>query len=144
MKKQEKWIVVANSSSARIFKLETLTKLTEIKTFVHPESRLHERDLVSSKPGESFESFGTGRHPIEPPTSQKDTEFALFAKMLNEYLVKEHVDAKFSELYLVASPNFLGLLRQTLSPTLLHLVTKEVNKDIVRASTSEILQHLSL
>lgn len=142
MKNIEKWVLVANSSTARVFKMETIHKLTEIKTFVHPESRMLERDLVDSAPGDSFESWGNGRHPIEPPTKQKVTESVIFARMLSDYLQKELIEPSHFQLYIVASPNFLGILRQSLPDSILNIVTKEINKDIVRASTSEILEHI--
>ncbi|MES9844878.1 MAG: host attachment protein, partial [Candidatus Sedimenticola sp. 6PFRAG5] len=46
------WIVVADTSRARIFSADKpASSLVEIQTLAHPESRLHEGDLVSDKAG---------------------------------------------------------------------------------------------
>ncbi|MCW8855424.1 MAG: host attachment protein, partial [Gammaproteobacteria bacterium] len=46
------WVVVADSSRARIFTAETSTSaLQEIETLAHPEGRLHEQALSSDLPG---------------------------------------------------------------------------------------------
>lgn len=143
MKKVEKWVLVANSSSARIFKLETRSLLTEVQAFVHPQSRLHEHDLVSEKPGRAFESTGPTRHAIEPHHSQKEQEFVLFAKELAAFLETAYQQASFQQLYIIASPNFLGHLRQTLSRQVVGACVKEISKDVVHASTAEILAQIT-
>lgn len=70
--KKEVWVIVANSTYAKIYKAESNKSLKEISRFEHPASRLHEQDLVSSKPGRTFESVGPARHAVEPKTSAKD------------------------------------------------------------------------
>jgi protein required for attachment to host cells len=142
MKKNERWVLVANAGSARIFRLENLKKLTELESFVHPESRLHERDLVSSKPGRAFESNSHHRHAIEPQTTQKDHEFMEFARKLSSYLEEADKTTPFTHLYVIASPKFLALLRQSFHPSVIQKIVKEVSKDVVHASTSEILEHV--
>jgi protein required for attachment to host cells len=119
-----------------------MKKLTELETFVHPESRLQEQDLVSSKPGRTNDRNSSNRHNMEPHHTQKDEEMIQFAKQISHYLKKEHEKASFAELYLIASPNILGHLRNELTPTTLGTVTKEINKDIVRASPAEILAQI--
>ena len=143
MKQQERWVLVANASSARVFRMENMHKLTEVKAFVHPESRLHEQDLVSSSPGRDTASTGMRRHAMEPKTSQKDHECQQFAKSLSEYLDDIRSKNNISQLVLIASPSFLGMLRQQLSAATQNLVTKEINKDLVHLATGDILQHLA-
>ncbi|MCE5294722.1 MAG: host attachment protein [Chlamydiales bacterium] len=142
MKPQHRWIVVANASCARIFQMEG-QKLEELKTLIHPESRLHEQDLNSSAPGRDFSSTGVRRHAMEPKTSQKEHEYTLFAKMISDYLEEERKNNAYSQLYIAASPNFLGMLRQAVSSPTASLITKEFNKDLVHLSTGDILEHIS-
>lgn len=143
MKQHDKWVLVANASSARLFRLESMNKLVELEDFVHPESRLHEQDLSSSAPGREFSSVGNRRSAMEPKTSQKDHEIALFAKTLSSHLDKAHADNNFSQLVVIASPSFLGTLRQTFSTTITNLITKEINKDLVHLSTGDILSQIT-
>src|SRR5215471_13213266 len=78
--KKDTWLIVANSSLARIYKIEKRSELKELKVLEHPESRLHNLDLVSDKPGRDFESAGIGKHALEPKTLPKKQEFITFAK----------------------------------------------------------------
>jgi protein required for attachment to host cells len=122
--------------------MENLHKLVELKDFIHPESRLHERDLVDSEPGRDFARMGPLRHAIEPKSTQKERESITFAKTLSDYLQSAHKENSFHELFVIAAPSFLGTLRQTFTPALTNLIKKEVNKDVVHLSTSEILSQL--
>src|SRR4051794_21082580 len=116
--KKDSWLLVANSSIARIFKIEKRHELTEIKVLEHPESRLRNLDLVSDKPGRDFESAGAGRHALEPKVLPKRQEFAVFAKSLADYLETARNQGEFETLYVAASPALLGLLRQSLHPNI--------------------------
>jgi protein required for attachment to host cells len=140
--KKNKWLLVANGSLARLFKVEKKDHLVEIKVFKHPESRLHTRDLVSDKPGRDFESANTARHAIEPPSNPKDLEFELFAKELSHYLEEARVKGEFDSLYLAASPSLLGLLRQRLNPSTAKLIQGEANKDMTHLTAQEMVGHL--
>ncbi len=142
MKQHDRWVLVANSCSARIFHLKDMHTLVELKDFVHAESRLHEQDLVSTNPGRDFTSTGNRRHAMEPKTSQKEHECALFAKALSHYLDEARGNNQFSELMVIASPGFLGELRNALDKKTLSLIKKEINKDLVHLSTQEILHQL--
>lgn len=141
--KKDSWLLVANSSLARIFKFEKRNELKELKVFEHPESRLHNRDLVSDRPGRDFESMGTVRHALEPKTSPKQVEFIQFAKQLADYLEQACKQGEFETLYIVASPSLLGLLRQSFHPNTIKTIKGEENKDITQIKTSEIPSHLS-
>lgn len=140
--KKVSWLIVANSSLARIFKFEKRNELVELKVFEHPESRLRNIDLQSDRPGRDFESMGTVRHAMEPKTLPKQHEFALFAKSLADYLENARNQNEFETLYIAASPSLLGLLRNSLHPNTAKLVKGEVDKDITHLKTAEIFSHL--
>ncbi len=140
--KKDSWLLVANSSLARIFKLVKRHELQELKTFEHPESRLHNLDLVSDKPGRDFESAGIGRHALEPKIMPKRQEFAVFAKHLADYLDEARNRGEFDTLYIAASPSLLGLLRQALDPHTAKLIKGEVDKDMTQMKPQEIPGHL--
>lgn len=135
--KKEAWIVVADDAYARIFKLDK-RHLQEIKTLVHPESRLHERDLISDKPGRSFESHTSTRRAVSPPVSQKKHEAEIFAKFVADFLENAVSDGHIDRIYLAASPNFLGLLRQSMSKLISRLIVCEINKNITHLNSNEI------
>jgi protein required for attachment to host cells len=140
--KKESWLVVANSSIARIYKIEKKHDLFEIKVLEHPESRLHNLDLVSDKPGRDFESAGIGKHSLEPKTLPKRQEFALFAKSIADYLENARNQGEFDTLYVAANPSLLGLLRQSLHPNTAKLLKGEVDKDLTLLKPRDIPTHL--
>jgi protein required for attachment to host cells len=140
--KKNSWLLVANSSLARIYKIEKQQSLIELEVLQHPESRLHNRDLVSDKPGRDFESVGSARHSIEPHTTPKEHEFNLFAKHLALYLETAQNKREFERLYIAASPHLLGLLRQALHPSTAKVVSGEVDKDMTHMRSDEIITHL--
>jgi protein required for attachment to host cells len=140
--KKETWLIVANSSIARIFKVHRKEALVEIETLVHPESRLHNRDLVSDRPGRTSDSVGFSRHAIEPTVDPQHQECIEFAREIARYLEKGRTQGIFDKLYIAAGPSQLGLLRQTIHAQTLNLVAGEVNKDMTHMKPEEIINHL--
>lgn len=136
------WILVANSASAKLYRREQ-GHLKEIKTFSHPESRLHDRDLVTSGPGKGNQSMGTGAYNLEPHTTPHVNEFNIFAKELSHFLDHERTVGSYKKLIIVANPTFLGILRQALTHETALLIAHEVNRDLTHLSSSDLLQHIN-
>lgn len=141
--KKESWIIVANSSVARIYKLEKM-HLEEIDTLIHPASRMHNRDLVGDKPGRDFESMGTLRHSLEPHHTPHEQELRLFAKELAQYLEAARNRNAIEKLYLAASPIMLGLVRESLDASTAKLISGEINKDLTQLKPEEITGHFPI
>lgn len=139
--KKETWVVVANSAEARIYKVEK-NQLVECMTLVHPNSRLHERELTTSRPGRAFDRFGGGRHAME--TSVKEHEFLVFARNVAGQLNSACAEGRLGRLYWAASPSFLGLLRQTANAETMKLLAGEVGKDLVQVEPSEVREYFPL
>ena len=137
------WIVVANSSHARIFRLVKFPKIEEITSMDHPESRWHNQDLEGRKPGRNFQSGGTTRHAYQPETEPKAVEIEKFARTLSTYIDAAYEKGEFSRLYVMASPSFLGLLRQHIHAKAQKAIVDEVAKDMTERTISEIEQQLA-
>ena len=141
--KKETWIVVANSTLARLFKLNN-RELVEMTTMVHPESRLHDRDLVTDKPGVSYARVGPGRYGMEPQQTPKKTEALLFAKQVASHLDNARSTGQIDRLFLAATPSFLGVLRHALDPHTLSLIASEVDKDITSHKPGDIIGYFPI
>lgn len=139
--KKDSWILVANSSVAYIYKIEKKHALVEVGVLEHTESRLHNRDLASDKPGRDFESVGVTRHSLEPKHSPKHNEFQIFAREIAHYLESARNKGEFDKLYVAANPTFLGLLRNELDASTAKLISGEVDKDMTHMKTDEIVAH---
>ncbi len=143
MHKQETWILVANSAFAKIFSVEKVGVLKEVKKFEHPESHLRDRDLWSDKPGRSFESMGPTRHALEPHESFHQQEAKQFARELTHYLEAERGNGSYQRLYVSASPTFLSMLRQNITPHTAQLVVDTLNKDLTRVEPKAVWEHIA-
>ena len=137
------WVIVADASRARIFAADkNLSNLSELATFAHPESRLHEQELTSDLPGRSFDTQGEGRHAMGQKHDPKQHEAQQFAQQIAEHLDNSRKQNKYDRLVIISSPAMLGLLRDNLTNETKELVTDEINKDLTQHSIADIQQHL--
>ncbi len=137
------WVLVAESSRARIFSTDRPTgPLQELDTLTNPAARMHEKDLISDLPGRAADHAGRQLHPKESKTTHKDQETIQFAKIINQRLNKGRMNGNFEKLVLVAGPSFLGLLRKSLNPDLLKLVNREIDKNLTQLPAQELRKHL--
>lgn len=138
------WIVVADSSRARIFRATALQgPYAELETLAHTQSREHARDLASDKPGRSYAAAGEHRHAMEPEHDPADRERQAFAHQIAERIERARTHGELQELVLVAAPAFLGRLRQVLPEQAAKLVKASLDKDLVRAELADIERHVA-
>ncbi|MGE0081138.1 MAG: host attachment protein [Thiohalomonadaceae bacterium] len=137
------WVVVADSSRARIFRAEGLDgRLVEVEVMAHPEGRLHEASLTTDLPGRAFDSHGQGRHAMEEETPPKRHEAIQFAKRIGGMLEGARNAGNYDALVIVAEPRFLGLLRDNLSRETNKLVELAIDKNLVRQAPEAIRERL--
>lgn len=132
------WVVVANRCQATIYQVVKFPTVKEIKTFEHPESRLHDRDLRSSKPGRTFQRGGTTRHAYQTEIGPKQTEVIKFATELSKFLIAEENQKAYNRLYIIAEPLFLGILRQHINHGVQKTIVSEIAKDLTNAPVETI------
>jgi protein required for attachment to host cells len=136
------WIVVAESSRARIFALHGLTTpLQELEDMVNPAARTAEHELVSDRPGRTMDSTGR-RHAKQSPVSPREQVALGFARQLAEHLEQGRTHGKFDCLILAAAPEFLGLLRKNLTEATRQKIRKEIHKNLVREDEKAIREYL--
>ncbi len=136
------WVVVADNSRARIFTAETPSSpLLEVDSIVHPEARMHDRDITSDLPGRGSGSGGS-RHSYEGETDAKAHENAGFAKRIADFLDDGRKSNKFKQLIIVAAPALLGNLRSGLNEQTRKLVSLELDKNLSQLNPVEIRKHM--
>ena len=136
------WVVVADNSRARIFTAETPSSpLIEVDSIVHPEARMHDRDITSDLPGRGSGSGGA-RHSYETETDAKDHENAGFAKRIAGFLDDARKCEKFRQLIIVAAPALLGNLRSGLNDQTRKMVSLELDKNLSQLSPVDIRKHM--
>lgn len=125
------WVLVADGSRARLFRAEGARgALVETDSWVHPESRLRDQDLVSDGPGQDRDRGSLGRHGFNEHNSAHDHQIEAFAREVASRLTRAANDNAFGRLVLCAPPRFLGLLRDQLPDMVKQRIRHEVPKDL--------------
>ncbi len=110
------YVVAGDSAEARIFLTQSrFGDWIEIATLTNPGAEMPERERVTDRPGRVFDSFGKGRHSMEPGETRRQHEIHRFAHQVGRYLNEAMVAGEFDQLVLIAAPTFLGYLRRELS-----------------------------
>lgn len=137
------WVVVADQSQARIFEApKPLGPLVELERLDHAAGTKRGIEILSDRPGRAFDSVGGGRHAMEPEVDPKQAEAMKFAREIVGRLEKGRTAGQYDRLVLVAGPQFLGLLRQSMSPALADLVSVEIPKNLGQHDARQIRAHL--
>jgi protein required for attachment to host cells len=144
-------VVVADQSEARFYDLDTVgTDMRLRRRMTDAAAHLHDRDLVTDKPGRVFDHAppvsgrrgSVARHGTGGERSPRKHEALNFARAVVAELDKDRNAGEFDQLVLMAGPEFLGLLRETLPKALEHLLAAQVNKHLVHQPDAAIKTHL--
>ncbi|MDT8283414.1 MAG: host attachment protein [Gammaproteobacteria bacterium] len=137
------WLIVADSSKARFFSMESRTgPVEEIKCMVHTKARLHERDMTSDLPGRDSGKNGEGTHTYQNKISPKEQENINFASEIAAELDRVRKENKIKQFVLVASPEFLGKLREQMNEQTRNMVSLELAKNLSHLDPADIREHL--
>ncbi|MDJ0834522.1 MAG: host attachment protein [Gammaproteobacteria bacterium] len=137
------WVVVADSSKARILAAENKTAELEDKSgFIHPASRMRAQDLVADGSGSGSDSGGYGRHSMGHESDPRQQEAEIFARELCGEIEEGCRDNNLHRVYLIAPPKFLGLLRGFLNKQCAERIEEEIDKNLVEHNIKDIRAHL--
>lgn len=133
------WIVVADGGMARVLGVtgdrRGLSVLREM-TSVDAHRRAH--DLVTDRPGRSFESASTTRHGITPRTDPHDAARERFIAQLAAMLVEDNRARQFDELILIVAQGLSSPLREAMDSATRARVRETLLKDLTKAPLAEI------
>jgi protein required for attachment to host cells len=138
------WILIADSSRARIFeKKESEKRLREVGDFVNAAGRADDNELRTDERGRFY---GKGEryqgHTDEPAVSAVEHEDDIFSHVLANYLDDARNAHRYSRLYLIAGPKFLGLMHSSLKEEVRELIVDELAKDISTMGVGELENYL--
>jgi protein required for attachment to host cells len=144
------WIVSANAGRARVFSQSgAAAGLEEVEDMINSGARLRTVETESDKigPTSATKSMHNTGGPLpnkayEPHQTPVEHATELFAKTVAAFLLKGQQQGQFKQLCLVASPQFLGILRQQLDANLTSAIGMELNKDYTQASPAELQEHI--
>ena len=137
------WVVVADSSAARIFRAGSPTgPLEEVESYAHAEGRWHANEMRTDEPGTTNDRVGYAKHGTEPRVSPKEHDAVSFARFINSRIEKGRTQNEVARLILVAPPEFLGYLRSTMDDAARKIVEADYNLNVVRMRAEDIRRHL--
>jgi protein required for attachment to host cells len=147
------YVLIADASRARLFQ-QAAQHFALLETFDHQPSRVRNQDLVEDtngrKPagpsvganyGGRSVSRGVGRPGVAPDTEPKEVEAEKFAHELATMLADTLRDQE-DRLVLAAPPHFLGLLKKTLSASVVKRVELTVDKDLTKVEGRELADRM--
>ena len=144
-------IVVADQAEARFYDLEPPETTLQVSgRLLDPSARLHERDLVSDRPGRVFDRApvagarrgAVAHHDAGGERSARREATVVFVRRIVEQLEQAHQQGRFERLVLMAQPRVLGMLRATLPVQLERCVVAEVHKDLVHQGDEVVRAHI--
>ncbi|MGQ0430465.1 MAG: host attachment protein [Gammaproteobacteria bacterium] len=139
-------IVVADQSEARVYLADSGAPLKLLLEERNPTARLHDRDLVSDRPGRVFDRAaraGARRGAVlhhatggeRKPRRQAAVAFARKVAAAATALCREN---RCDRAILAAEPRFLGMLRRALPARFRSLIVTEVAKDWLHLPTAAL------
>lgn len=137
MKKNIIWIATIDSHEAKIFQTSEAKETPKLIKEIIFETE------ANPKKGRSFDSFGAGRHAIEPHTTFKEVERQHFASELEKFLHESSNQNKFHSLILVSPHKMFAALEEKLSHEVREKITHKIHKNIHEFSPTEIKKYLT-
>lgn len=142
------WIVTANAGKARIFSQgKPGAPYEEVDSMINDgvRTQIPTDQTAQLAAGKSIHATGapSTQNGYEPQQTPQAHETELFARSLNDYLVKAHQEHRFDQLTLAASPEFLGVLRKFVEPKLGDAIAQEINKDYTQLNPRELQQQIT-
>ena len=143
MKSTRTWILIADGGRARVLQSEGSAK----PLIPLPEMSFHvalpaSRELGNDRPGRGHESHGDTRHAYEQRSDPHEALKAAFLKSVVAALESAHEKHLFERLVVVAPAPALGLIRNTLTDGLRHVLLADAAKDLTKNPDHEIRSHL--
>lgn len=145
------FVVAANASRARIFAQASRSDpLEEIADLVNPEAREREQDFMTDE-STAQRAADKSRHGVGQPTTGSDyqprttphqAEAQKFAQEIATFLDEAHNAGRFDKLCVIASPEFMGVLRKKFGTRMGKVETMEITKDYTRESAQQLRERL--
>lgn len=125
------WILVADSSRARIFaKDRDEERYQEIEDFANPVGHEDDSDVMRNQLGRfRGRNDANQAHTATPETDPVEHRIDQFSKSLGDYLDKACLEKRYESLRVIAPPRFLGHIRDHLGEHARQHLEEEIAKD---------------
>ncbi|MGO4915510.1 host attachment protein [Pseudogemmobacter sp. W21_MBD1_M6] len=138
MKNEKLWVLVLNSTRARILRnLGRDGSTTEAELVLRSENR-HLKDIMSDKPGRSFASVGDRRSAMAYGSDPVFEDERAFAKEVLSVLETHRRAGDFDQLAVFSEPEMLGILRKEYPNLLKEKILGEYRKNLLHESEQDL------
>lgn len=139
-KKDAYWFVVADESTAVVYQAAAkFSALERLCSLENDASREKMSELIADRGGRSFDSHGEGRHTLQKEKTDPKVHAAIgFAKRVAKQIRDGRRDGSCSEFALIASPKFLGILREEVKVSKAGEPFLSIAKNVTAKSADEI------
>ncbi len=144
------WILTAHRSRAQIFERKG-NNLKLIQDMLHPEGRLKDREMLSDRPGRSYDSHtqcsgghltATPRHALGHEKGPKQRVLRQFTKLIAERIEAARREHRFAQLTLIAEPQLIGKIKEHLSNATCRVIKNQLEKDFAWLSEAQLKNRL--
>ncbi len=136
------WILVANRGGASLFERISKGEIGLVQDIPHPRGRLKNQDIDTDKSAHAFDRFGQGGHSAGAEHEPTDHVAVQFAKSLADILNQGRIKHAYSEITLIAGPEFLGKLLKNLDAHTAANVTKTIDKNLSDINQRDLAVYL--
>jgi protein required for attachment to host cells len=138
-----RWIVVADGGNARVLTISAdRTSLVTQREMMSADVHRKTHDLISDRPGRSFESGSSTRHSIEAKTDPHELAKERFVADVGAMLVEQNRAGAFDDLVLIVTRAQAKSLKSALDTATAARVTHTWTKDLVKTPNAEIWDRL--
>lgn len=139
----ESVVLVADSARARLFDATSPTApLHELEDLSNPPARLHEGDLADEQDGVRHRGATIAAADQYGGSGMRDHRVEEFAAEVCEHLAGAVKRTAADRVYIVAEPQFLGLLRARMDGPLRKRVAAEIARSLAGKAPEEIRRAL--
>ena len=132
------WIVVCDGAKALIFENKGDRQYPDLRVCeVFEQENPPTSEQGADRPGRSHSSVGPGRSAVGQ-TDWHDLAEAKFLKDLADHLHLAIHGGKTKQLFVVAPPRALGMIREHYTPAIKQALTKEIDKDYVKMPADQL------
>lgn len=132
-------VLIADQKRLRVFESgANAAELNELAVFQNRSAALHERDLVSDRPGRVMNGSGMIRHAYEPKTTERQMTLERWMKEIGGPLQDLLTSHDCKAVVLVASPRLLAALRNRLPVAVQSLIRVELRRDLAKLPANQL------
>lgn len=137
------WLLVADGAEAQVYAVEPVTfRLTPLKQGRFRHRDVASRNLVSDRPGRTFNSRGKIHHALEPRVSPHQAAEDLFLKTVGKTIGPLMRAAKVGDLLIAAPPKAMAVLRKSMIKTVQDKIALEITHEWTKLAPLEMTKRL--